>query len=482
MYSGPGCWQDKNRLLSPAGTRMRGGLAGTRSRSESGGMQVTIPRIVIAGTHSGCGKTTIASGLMAELTERGLRVQPFKTGPDFIDPTHHSITCGRISRNLDPFMMGETGVLRTFASASGDADIAVIEGAMGLFDGIDGTDIASTAHVARILRAPVILVVDAYASSRSVHAVVRGFQNFDPHIRIAGIIFNRIATGKHREMIATEEFVPALGWIPHQRGSEMKSRHLGLVMAHESDGMRSFGRIVRDSCDISAILDVAQSAPLLAIPPAQKTPDVKKRAVIGVARDEAFCFYYQDNLDRLVRAGAEITFFSPMQDTLPEVDALYIGGGYPELHAKKLEDSRCRHAIHDMADKGMPIYGECGGLMYLCRSVLIDRKFRMADVLPARVEMTKTIEALGYVKGRHNGRPRLWSGTALIRGHEFHYSRVACDADARFAIRLTLGKGIENGKDGLTEQNTLGAYTHAYFSDTFCRRFVDAAENFQRNH
>ncbi|MDD1695184.1 MAG: cobyrinate a,c-diamide synthase [Methanoregula sp.] len=444
-------------------------------------MQVTTPRVVVAGTESGCGKTTISSGLMAALTESGLRVQPFKTGPDFIDPSHHTVICGRVSRNLDPFMMGDASVMRTFASASGDADIAVIEGAMGLFDGIDGTDFSSTAHVARILRAPVILVVDAYAASRSVHAVVRGFQDFNPHIRIAGIIFNRIATRKHREMIAAEEFVPAVGWVPNQRGSEVRSRHLGLVMAHESDGMRSSGRIVRDSCDINAILDVARSAPLVAIPPALKTPDVNKRAVIGVARDEAFCFYYQDNLDRLVRAGAEIKFFSPMQDTLPDVDALYIGGGYPELHAQKLEDSQCRHVIHDMADQGMPIYGECGGLMYLCGSVSIDREFRMADVLPARVEMTKTIEALGYVKGRYNGRPGLWSGTTLIRGHEFHYSRVACDPDAQFAIRLSLGKGIGNGNDGLTEQNTLGAYTHAYFSDTFSRRFVAAAEDFRRN-
>ena len=444
-------------------------------------MQVTIPRVVIAGTHSGCGKTTIASGLMAALTESGLQVQPFKTGPDFIDPSHHSVTCGRISRNLDPFMMGETGVLRTFVSASGDADIVVVEGAMGLFDGVDGTDIASTAHVARILRAPVILVVDAYAASRSVHAVVRGFQAFDPRIRIAGVIFNRLGSEKHREMIATEEFVPALGWLPHQRGSEVKSRHLGLVMAHESDGMRTYGRIVRESCNLNAILDVARGAPALAIPLATKTLTINKRVVIGVARDNAFCFYYQDNLDRLTRAGAEIRFFSPMQDTLPEVDALYIGGGYPELHARELEDSRCRHSIHDMADQGMPIYGECGGLMYLCRSVTVDREYQMAGVLPARVEMTKTIQALGYVKGRYNGQPGLWAGTVSLRGHEFHYSRVECDPDARFASRLVRGKGIQDGKDGLTEQNTLGAYTHAYFSDTFCRRFVTAAADFRGN-
>jgi cobyrinic acid a,c-diamide synthase len=444
-------------------------------------MQITIPRIVIAGTHSGCGKTTIASGLMAALDERGLSVQPFKTGPDFIDPTHHSVICGRVSRNLDPFMMVEAGVMRTFASESGDADIAVIEGAMGLFDGIEGTDFASTAHVARILRAPVILVVDAYAVSRSVHAVVRGFRDFDPHIRIAGIIYNRIATMKHREMIDSEEFVPALGWIPRQQGLEMRSRHLGLVMAHESGGMRSYGPVIRESCDLNAILDVARNAPLLTVPPAIKTPVVERKAVIGVAHDDAFCFYYQDNLDRLARAGAEFRFFSPMKDTLPDVDALYIGGGYPELHAGKLENSPCRHAIHHMADKGMPIYGECGGLMYLCRSVTIDREYQMADVLPARVEMTKTIEALGYVKGKFNGQPGIWAGTGSLKGHEFHYSRVECNYGARFAIRLTQGKGIQNGKDGLTEKNAIGTYSHAYFSDTFCRHFVDAAEDFRRN-
>ena len=444
-------------------------------------MQVTIPRIVIAGTHSGCGKTTVASGLMAALTESGLQVQPFKTGPDFIDSSHHSVICGRVSRNLDPFMMGEAGVLRTFASASGDADIVVIEGAMGLFDGIDGTDFASTAHVARILRAPVVLVVDAYAASRSVHAVVRGFRDFDPHIRIAGIIYNRIATVKHREMIDSEEFVPALGWIPRQQELEVGSRHLGLVMAHESDAMRSYGPIIRESCDLNAILDVARNAPLLTVPPAIKTPVANRNAIIGVAHDDAFCFYYQDNLDRLARAGAEIRFFSPMQDALPEVDAIYLGGGYPELHARKLEDSRCRHAIHEMADKGMPIYGECGGLMYLCSSVSTDREYRMAGVLPASVEMTKMIDALGYVKGRFQGQPGLWTGTVSVRGHEFHYSRVACDPDARFVIHLSLGKGIQNGKDGLIGQNTIGAYTHAYFSDTFCRHFVAAAEDFRRN-
>jgi len=444
-------------------------------------MQVTIPRLVIAGTQSGCGKTTIASGLMAALTEMGIRVQPFKTGPDFIDPSHHSGICGRVSRNLDPFMMGEAGVLRAFTTASDGADIAVIEGAMGLFDGIEGTDTASTAHVARILRAPVILVVDASASSRSVHAVIHGFRTFDPRIRIAGVIFNRIATAKHREMIASKELVPALGWIPSRRGSEVKSRHLGLVMGHESGAMGTFGSIVRESCDIDAILDTARSTPVLETGPASAEGSVHHRAVIGVARDEAFCFYYQDNLDRLVRVGAEIRYFSPIRDPLPDVDALYLGGGYPELHCRDLEGSPCRHAIRDMTGRGMPVLAECGGLMYLCRSVLADREYRMADVLPARAEMTSSIQALGYVKGRYDGISGLWAGTVACRGHEFHYSRVECDPGARFAIRLTTGNGIRDRNDGLFEKNAIGTYTHAYFSDTFCRRFVAAAQDFRRD-
>lgn len=450
-------------------------------QARDAGMSVTVPRIVVAGTESGCGKTTIASGLMAALKERGLAVQPFKTGPDFIDPTHHTALCGRISRNLDPFMMGEDGVVRTFASASSGSDIAVIEGAMGLFDGVEGTDFASTAHVARILEAPVILVVDAEAASRSVHAVVRGFLSFDPRIRIAGVIFNRLGSAKHREMIAAEEFVPALGYIPRQGTHSVQSRHLGLVMAHESNGMQSYGAVIRESCDLDRILAVARSAPVLPdIPRVIESQINGKQAVLGIARDNAFCFYYQDNIDRLIQAGAEIRYFSPMDDILPDIDALYIGGGYPELYAKKLEASQCRHAIHDMAGRGMPIYGECGGLMYLGRSVATDRGYRMAGILPACAEMTDRIQALGYVSGNYDEHAGFWAGASPVLGHEFHYSRVICDRDARFSLHLTQGTGINEGNDGLTEHNTTGSYTHAYFSDTFCRQFVAAAESFRR--
>jgi len=449
--------------------------------SDKGCFMRSIPRVVIAGTESGCGKTSVASGLMAAFRERGLTVQPFKTGPDFIDPTHHTRICGRTSRNLDPFMMGEEGVLRTFVYASAGADIAVVEGAMGLFDGIDGSDFSSTAHVARILKAPVVLVISAAASARSVHAVVRGFRDFDPRVRIAGVIFNRLATTKHRDMIAAEEFVPALGYIPRQQGPGVQSRHLGLVMAHESDGMQSYGQVVRESCDLDAILAVARSALPLAGPGFAMAKKAENRAVIGVARDNAFCFYYQDNLDRLARAGAELRFFSPMDDALPEMDALYLGGGYPELYTGELEASPCRNTIRDLAEQGMPIYGECGGLMYLGRAISTDREYQMVGILPACTEMTSRIQALGYVKGTFSGPAVFWAGGSQVLGHEFHFSRTECDPDARFALRLGQGTGIHDGNDGLTEQNTVGTYTHTYFSDTFCEQFVTAAEAFRRN-
>ena len=446
-------------------------------------MRIEIPRVMIAGTHSGCGKTTIAGGLMAALVARGLEVQPFKTGPDFIDPTHHTLICGRISRNLDISMMGEAGVVRTFADATEGADIAVIEGAMGLFDGREGSDRASAAHVARVLGAPVILVADAHAVSRSIHATVKGFRDFDPNVKIAGTIYNRIAGDRHRQMIAEEDYVPTLGWVPRQKDCEVKSRHLGLVMAHESPALKQFGRIITESCDLDRIFAVATTARPLAVPAstAKKPRTSHRRAVIAVARDPAFCFYYQDNLDRLARAGAEIRGFSPVAGEVPEADALYLGGGYPELHAAALERSRSTKAIHTLAGDGMPVYGECGGLMYLCGSLETEGKeYKMAGVLPGRAVMTERLVALGYVKGAFAGPAGLWPGAVAIRGHEFHYSRVESDRDARFALRLSAGKGIGDGNDGLCEHATIGAYTHAYFSDAFARRFVDAAAAWSR--
>jgi cobyrinic acid a,c-diamide synthase len=256
-------------------------------------------------------------------------------------------------------------------------------------------------------------------------------------------------------------------------------------MAHESPALMTYGRVIAETCDLDRIIDLARAAPPLVVPAAvahqTPAPPVKNCPVIGVARDDAFCFYYQDNLDRLARAGAEVRPFSPLSDTLPYMDAIYIGGGYPELHADALEHSRCRAEIRERADAGMPVYGECGGLMYLCGSLETDgRTYAMADILPGRAVMTKKLQALGYVKGAFGNRPGLWTGSVAIRGHEFHYSRVECGSDARFAIRLSHGAGIGGGNDGLVEHATLGAYTHAYFTDAFCKKFVAAAAAFRK--
>ncbi len=439
-----------------------------------------IPRITVAGTHSGCGKTTLASGLMAALTAQGLMVQPFKVGPDFIDPTHHSAICGRTSRNLDPFMMGEMGVRETFTRAAAGADIAVIEGAMGLYDGLEGSDTASTAHVAKILSAPVLLVVDAGGASRSVHAIVRGYAGFDPGVRVAGVIFNRIGSPRHRAFIETTKSIPVCGWIPRRQDLSVRSRHLGLALADEDDTMSRFGAVVEEACDLPGILGLARSAPPLPTPP--DLPDrPEARVRIGIASDAAFSFYYADNLDRLVQAGAELVYFSPMTDRLPDVDAVYIGGGYPELHAEALAASRCREDLRRVVDDGMPVLAECGGLIYLSeRLKTTDTDHPMAGVLPASAVMADRVQALGYVEARVVGRTPVFEQGASFRGQEFHYSRLDCAPDARFVLELSRGRGIVDGRDGLIEQNAVGQYTHAYFTVGFAGRFVQAATAYRR--
>jgi cobyrinic acid a,c-diamide synthase len=437
-----------------------------------------IPRIIIAGTHSGCGKTTIASGIMAALTARGMKVQPFKVGPDFIDPSHHTRICGRPSRNLDPFMMGERGCIETFLRATEGSDIAVIEGVMGMYDGVDGSDFASTAHVARILKAPVVLVVDAKGMSRSVHALIDGYRRYDPSISFAGVIFNRIGSPRHRTMIEASLDIPSFGMIPRKEDLVVKSRHLGLMMAHESGAMADFGDIIEEHADLDALIASAACAPPLRTGKRSSDTAQSIRASVGVALDDAFCFYYQDNLDLLYRAGAELVFFSPLIDPLPDVDAVYLGGGYPELHLLALASSQCRQDLKKATDSGMPLYGECGGLMYLVKEVTADKTYKMCNILPATAEMTGNIQALGYVKGKSIRSDSFLPAGQQISGHEFHYSRIDPERDVHYALQLSRGKGIDGGRDGMVSQNALGCYTHAYFTRAFVNAFIDAAVKF----
>ncbi|MDD3977120.1 MAG: cobyrinate a,c-diamide synthase [Methanomicrobium sp.] len=443
-----------------------------------------IPTLIIAGTHSGCGKTTISSALMAALVKRGFVVQPFKIGPDFIDPSHHTAICKRNSRNLDPYMMGEDGVRQTFISASSGADIAIIEGVMGMYDGLEGEDTGSTAHVAKILNAPVILVIDAKGSSRSVNAVARGFASFDRDVNIAGVIFNRVGSSKHSEMIKASLEIQASGFIPNQKEKSVKSRHLGLEMAHETSAMAEFAEILEENADIDGLIQIAEfyakienthfKDPEIYKNFNEEKNSAKEEVTIAIAYDMAFNFYYQDNFDRLKKYGAKLIFFSPIDDSLPDADAFYFGGGYPELHMEKLESSKCTTQIKKAANQDKVIYAECGGLTYLCRKITSDRKtFRMAGILPADVVKMDRFQALGYVSAKCTAKNCILDHNICYNGHEFHYTKLNCDRDVKFALELSRGKGIDNGKDGIYQNNLLAGYTHAYFTDNFSKNLVE---------
>lgn len=438
-----------------------------------------IPAVLIAGTHSGVGKTTVTLGLMAALRRRGLEVQPFKVGPDFIDPSHHTAICGRDSRNLDPFMMGLDGVRRSFCSALEGADVAVVEGVMGLYDGMDATEVGSTAQVAKALDIPVLLVLNVHGMSRSAAAMELGFSKFDPGVKIAGTILNRVGSERHLIMLKNSLHLPIFAALPRRKDVEMKSRHLGLEMGfereHDLDALASF---VEDNADLDRILK-------LRCAPCAGSKDIAEAALervrIGIAHDEAFCFYYYENFRELERRGAELVFFSPLRDNLPDVDGLYIGGGYPELHAAALETAPARRQIREASEDGMPIYGECGGLIYLCKEIVFEEsRHNMTGALPATTIMTKKLQALGYVEGEVVGPNPIVEAGKIIRGHEFHYSRVECEADARFAYKLRRGKGIRDGQDGLVEHSTLGGYLHAHFFSYPVDRFIESCRGYKR--
>jgi cobyrinic acid a,c-diamide synthase len=437
-----------------------------------------MPAFLIAGTHSGVGKTTVTLGIMAALRARGLVVQPFKVGPDFIDPTHHTAVCGRPSRSLDPFMMGQEGVRCSFGSAIKGADVAVVEGVMGLFDGMDGGDVSSTAQVARILDIPVLLVINVHGMSRSAAAMEKGFVQFDPELRIAGTILNRVGSERHLYMLKSCLEKPVYAALPRDKDREMKSRHLGLVMGfEEKHDLAALAAWVEGHANLDSMIKL--SAPIPALP--RDAPTIKKVVRIGVAMDEAFCFYYYDNLLELERCGAELVYFSPIRDSLPDVDGLYIGGGYPELHAPALEKGSARIEIKEASENGMPIYGECGGLMYLGEELVMnDKRYRMAGALPGSTIMTRSLVALGYARAEVVGSSPLAGVGRSILGHEFHYSQFDCKRDARFAYRMSRGRGIYEGRDGLVEHNTLGAYLHAHFFSLTSEHLIEQCQRYKR--
>jgi cobyrinic acid a,c-diamide synthase len=436
---------------------------------------LVIPRIVIAGTNSGVGKTTVVAGLCRTLRRRGLRVAAFKCGPDYLDPTYHFRAAGVRSQNLDGWMMGRDGVLSTFHGATANADIAVIEGVMGLFDGVEPTsDTGSTAEIAKWLRAPVLLVIDAAGMSRSVAAMAGGFAAFDPEVHLAGVICNRVGSRGHLQLLQEASVnVPVVGGLPRDSSGTFPERHLGLRTADEASLPDALFEVwanhIDEWCDVEALLKMARSAPDLdAVVPAQKPPQGAARCRIGIARDEAFHFYYEENLRLLERAGAELIAFSPIADAhLPAVDGLYLGGGYPEVHAAALSGNESmRREIHDFCAAGKPVYAECGGLMYLCDGIVQTDGSRhaMAGWFGADAVMCDRLQALGYVTAVTQRDTLLGPAGQSFRGHQFRYSTLEWKSSAENAYALTKRRGGDRTEEGYLRGNVIGSYVHAHWA------------------
>ena len=433
-----------------------------------------IPRIVIAGVKSKIGKTMVSIGLMRALKNRGYVVQPYKVGPDFIDPSFHLFATGRHSRNLDDFMLTRTDIIETFERNFRGADIAIVEGKTGLYDSHDGIhERGSTAHVAKILKAPVVLIADVERINRSVAAILMGYKMFDPEVDIRGAILNRIGNPRHEwkvknavEMLAKLE---VLGTIPRLSGVNMPYRHLGLIPAYERDEVDALfdelAEIVERYVNVDRLIEIAYSAPELE--DVHEHPifiEENSNVTVGVIRDKAFSFYYQDNIDA-ISAKANVVVIDSFKDKrLPKIDALYIGGGFPEVFAEDLERNKTlRRDVYEFCDSGKPVYAECGGLMFLGESVeWKGGEYEMVGFLPFKTRMHKRFQALGYCVYR-TMRTNVISGRGeKILGHEFHYSEVIPKGKLNFAFKVLRGKGVDGEHDGVIRKNTLANYIHVH--------------------
>ena len=450
-------------------------MAGIRHWVSQMANSFSIPRVVVAGAASGIGKTTVMAGLARALLERGLKVAVFKCGPDYLDPTYHVRAAGRACHNLDGWMMGRQAVLGTFNRGCVDADIALIEGMMGLFDGASPvSDEGSTAEIAKWLSAPVMLVVDSSGIVRTLAAVVHGFTEFDRELRIAGVLCNRLGSQGHLELLRESvKQPPVLGGLPSNQALVVPERHLGLRTADEAALPDSlFGRLgeaISQWCNLNAIIDAANTAPPLECESSitrQIVPAV--RCKIGIAFDEAFHFYYEYNLALLRSLGADLVYFSPISDQrLPDVDGIYIGGGYPELHASALAANRSmREQIASFAAAGGVVYGECGGLMYLSAGIntLEKQYFPMAGVIPAETIMHKQLQALGYVEVETETDSVIGPTGLRFRGHQFRYSELKPLADLGQAYRMKRHYDGRVIPEGYQLKNVLASYVHAHWA------------------
>lgn len=448
----------------------------------------TVPTIVVAGVRSGVGKTTIATGIMASLTRRGYKVQPFKAGPDYIDPSYHQLACGVPCRNLDTWLLPKDVVLELFQRACSGRDLAVVEGVMGLYDGHSSlSEVGSTAELAKLLGAPVLLVVDASKVARSVAAEVLGFQRFDPDVRIAGVVLNGVSGPGHlkfcKPQIEATTGLPVLGYTPYRDDLTQPERHLGLIPTMEGTVVQEwYDRLVNqieETIDLDSIIDLAgktdtPEAKTSVYPPSA----LPKQATIAIAMDRAFNFYYQDSLDLLEAWGAELVPFSPLKDrTLPSgVGGVYIGGGFPEMYAAELARNHgMKKAIREAAQQGIPIYGECGGLMYLGEK-LVDLQgtlHQMIGLIQVSSSMSQSRLSLGYRELEAIVDGPLLKKTQKVRGHEFHWSTqegAPAEQDALYAVQDQGGR-----LEGFRAGSVWASYVHLHLGSdpSLAPRFVE---------
>jgi cobyrinic acid a,c-diamide synthase len=437
-----------------------------------------IPRLVIAGTSSGAGKTTVATGLLSALAARGVRATGAKVGPDFIDPSYHALATGRPGRNLDAFLSGPELVAPLFRHGSQGAEVGVVEGVMGLYDGASGRgELASTAHVAKLLRAPVVLVVDAAAMARSVAAIVHGYASFDPDVRVAGVVLNRVGSPWHATLLreALEPLaVPVLGAVPRDAGIETPERHLGLVPvaereAHARAAIERLGEIVATHCDLPGLLALGRSAPQVAGERWSADPDPDRPLPappgtrIAVAAGAAFSFHYAENLELLQACGADLVPVDPLTDEElpPRTGALLLAGGFPEIFGEQLAaNAALRAEVAAFARRGRPVLAECGGLLYLAAEL---DGHRMCGVIPARARMTERL-TLGYREATAAGHHEVWPCGTEVRGHEFHMSAV--DPGAGAAPAWTLRARASQRLEGHVAGGVHASYLHTHWAAT----------------
>ena len=457
------------------------------------------PRIILAGTQSSVGKTTLALGIILALSKKGLKVQPFKAGPDYIDPTYHAQVSRNISANLDSYLMSNEAILELFKRRASRADISVIEGVMGLYDGLRGEEQGSSADLAKILKSPVILIMDVRSLSRSAAAVALGFREFDKNVNIAGIILNNIGSKNHldyvKQAIESKTKIKVLGYLPKILDLKLPQRHLGLVPTQETKLDNTFCKqllnLVKKYIDLDQILKISRRAGKLPLNKKQIfiPQRLKSRLTLAVPRDKVFNFYYQDNLDILKHLGAKLVEFNSLENKkLPsEISGLYIGGGFPELFAAYLSKNiNLKEDIYQKFKTGLPIYAECGGLMYLVERLIDFQKksHSMVGIFKGSVSMADKLQALGYVNVETLKDNILSKKGNQVKAHMFHWSYLKGTSKS-----LTLAYKLKKGPnkvfyDGLIKKNALATYTHLHFASNlnFAKNFINSCKKYKEEN